>query len=66
MDEREHSADGGIYSADYSIDRKGRAGNSRLGFFASLRTRFSSSRSYPWVWPHCGCSGIRPGSVHFS
>ncbi|MFF8503170.1 sterol desaturase family protein [Streptomyces anulatus] len=27
MDEREHSVDGGIYSADYSVDRKGWAGN---------------------------------------
>ncbi|MEV2264113.1 sterol desaturase family protein [Streptomyces anulatus] len=27
MDEREQSTDGGIYSADYSVDRKGRAGN---------------------------------------
>ncbi len=54
MDERERSADGGIYSADYSVDRKGRTGHSRLGFFAPLRTRFSFSRSYPWVWPHCG------------
>ncbi|MCX4502118.1 sterol desaturase family protein [Streptomyces anulatus] len=28
MDERERSADGGIYSAGYSVDRKRRAGNS--------------------------------------
>ncbi|MFH9299262.1 sterol desaturase family protein [Streptomyces sp. NPDC017520] len=28
MDEREQSADGGIYSAGYSVDRKGWAGNS--------------------------------------
>lgn len=28
MDEREHSADGGIYAADYSVGRKRRAGNS--------------------------------------